>query len=92
VVHTQFKGKHFPLLHSLPKLGAKTLVYKTCPQLFPKRVGSKYQGEPDNNVTQLFSLEIPRSANGRHQKFHTPFLKEKLNSQSPLKMEPFKGS
>ncbi len=39
MLHTQFKGKHFPLLHCLPKLGTKTLVYKTCPQLFQKGLG-----------------------------------------------------
>jgi len=74
VVHTQFKGKHFPLLHCLPKLGTKTLVYKTCPQLFQEGLGVSTE---ESQTTQLFSLEIPHSANGRHQKFHTPFLKEK---------------
>jgi hypothetical protein len=77
VVCIGFKGKYFPLLQCLPNLGTKTLVYKTCPQLFQKGLGVSSE-ESQTTISHNFS----------HWRFHvlpmegiknfTPlFLKEK---------------
>jgi hypothetical protein len=89
VVHTQFKGKHFPLLHCLPKLGTKTLVYKTCPHFSKKGLGVSTE-ESQTTMSHNFShLRFHVRPMEGIKNFHTPFLKEKMNSQSPFKMESY---